>query len=75
MHRRKGIGRLLLRQAEQFAKENGKKVIKLDVINTNYPAIDLYKKHGFLTEKEVKSKILIWFFGIDGYLRMVKFVR
>jgi ribosomal protein S18 acetylase RimI-like enzyme len=45
-YQRKGIGDLLTLESLKFAKEKGYQ-IKLEVHQTNLPAINLYKKHGF----------------------------
>jgi [ribosomal protein S18]-alanine N-acetyltransferase len=45
-YQRKGIGTLLTRETLSFAKAKGFQ-IKLEVHQTNLPAIALYKKHGF----------------------------
>lgn len=42
-----GVACLLLQEIFKFAKENNIKKIMLEVRNSNIPAQNLYKKHGF----------------------------
>ena len=56
--RGKGIGRLLLREAEKQAKKIGIDEVELAVSKRNNPAIDFYAKCGYGTEKLVLEKIL-----------------
>ena len=44
----KGIGSALLHKAIELAKECGYKKIKLDTLSHMTPAMNLYKKHGFV---------------------------
>jgi RimJ/RimL family protein N-acetyltransferase len=46
-HRRRGIGRALLRQAADWARENGIEKLELHVFPHNEPAIKLYEQFGF----------------------------
>lgn len=46
-YRGKGIGKALLKKAEDFAKEKGLKYIKLIVFSENNKASGLYKSFGF----------------------------
>jgi ribosomal-protein-alanine N-acetyltransferase len=46
-HRRRGIGSLLLKTMEEFARENGARVIMFDTAIDNIPALNLYFKNGF----------------------------
>ena len=45
---RKGIGEELLRLSLAFAKKAGYEKARLDTLNTMLPAMNLYKKNGFL---------------------------
>lgn len=45
--RGKGVGRALLEYAEQWARQQGKKALRLDVHEINTPAIKLYESCGF----------------------------
>jgi RimJ/RimL family protein N-acetyltransferase len=46
-HRRRGIGRALLEQAVDWARENGVEKLELHVFPHNEPAIRLYEQFGF----------------------------
>ena len=46
-HRRKGIGRLLLRKAAEQARKKGAESISLEVRLSNTAAISLYKSEGY----------------------------
>lgn len=46
-HRGKGIGRKLLDEAAQFARLAGARCLWLETQNTNYPAIQFYRRVGF----------------------------
>jgi len=57
----KGIGKLLLREGEKWAKNNGVTRLELTVMTHNTNAVKLYEKVGFVKEG-VKKKSLI----VDG---------
>lgn len=46
-YRRRGIGSLLLKTIEEFAKKTGARVIMFDTAIDNIPALNLYFKNGF----------------------------
>lgn len=46
-YRRRGIGSLLLKTAEEFARKNGARVLMFDTAIDNIPALNLYLKNGF----------------------------
>ncbi|MEM3769861.1 MAG: GNAT family N-acetyltransferase [Candidatus Bathyarchaeia archaeon] len=46
-YRRRGIGSLLLKTMEDFARENGARVLMFDTVIDNIPALNLYLKNGF----------------------------
>jgi putative acetyltransferase len=46
-HRRRGIGRALLEQAVEWARESGVEKLELHVFPHNEPAIRLYEQFGF----------------------------
>ncbi len=44
---RRGIGSKLLKKAEETLRRMGAKVLRLEVRNSNIPAINFYVKHGY----------------------------
>jgi ribosomal-protein-alanine N-acetyltransferase len=46
-HRRKGVGTMLLKTAENFSRENKCRVLMFDTALDNIPAIQLYLKNGY----------------------------
>jgi ribosomal protein S18 acetylase RimI-like enzyme len=46
-HRRQGLGRVLMHQAEQWARYRGDRQISLQVFHHNQPAIRLYEQLGY----------------------------
>jgi ribosomal protein S18 acetylase RimI-like enzyme len=46
-HRRKGVGRVLLRAAEEFARTRGARVMRVGVLARNRDARAFYYDHGF----------------------------
>lgn len=44
---KQGLGKALIENAKQLAKENGAEVLRLFVVDKNTPAINLYIKNGF----------------------------
>lgn len=65
-----GLGKKLIRQAEQVAKISGAKMIVLDVERDNFIAINLYEKLGF--NKTKKFSISLKRNGVLNYYRMEK---
>jgi len=49
-HRRRGIGRALLAQAEEWARQSGVAKLELHVFPHNAPALGLYEKLGYERE-------------------------
>ncbi len=47
-----GIGTQIINYCKQYAKNNGYKSLRIDVVPDNYPAINLYKKCGFVDAGE-----------------------
>lgn len=47
-HRRRGIGEMLLIKAIELAQERGQEAVTLEVRVSNWPAIAMYEKYGFL---------------------------
>ena len=54
-----GIGKNLIQTCLVWAKSNGKKKMTLQVLETNKPAIQLYKSYGFETEGILKKDKLL----------------
>ena len=50
--RRQGVGRRLLETAEDFCRQQGYRRICLSSVDLLAPALELYRKHGYTTEKE-----------------------
>lgn len=46
-YQKKGIARFMMDEAKQMAKYSNQKAIRLDVLGTNLPALDVYLKLGF----------------------------
>lgn len=60
--RQRGLGRLLIEQAEQWAVDSAQmEWIDLQVLSVNQPAIRLYQRAGFVITGEVPEM-----FEIDG---------
>lgn len=57
-HRGKGIGKLLLKEAEKYAKKLGVRNIDLFVSEINQNAIKMYTSLGFITERRYMKKTL-----------------
>ena len=74
LFRGKGIGTKLLNIFLKYAKENGFKVARLEVLNTNNKAIKLYEKIGFIIKRIKKyyfiSKVLGYSEEIYMYLQL-----
>ena len=49
-HRRRGVGRALLEQAVEWARDAGIRKLELHVFPWNEPAIALYESFGFVRE-------------------------
>ena len=54
-YQRRGIGSMLLQQAEDYAKANAKKGIWLDYLANNEAAAGLYASNGFIDAHEFKD--------------------
>ena len=53
MHRGKGLGKLLVNKISEFAKDMGYKRLVLNTWQVNKPAIELYKKLGFVETSRI----------------------
>jgi ribosomal protein S18 acetylase RimI-like enzyme len=69
-HLGKGIGKNLLRFAEDYAKSNGFSSIRLDVYKNNPGAVSLYKRAGYAERGEV-----FFPFRKDPYLCLEKVLK
>ena len=47
-HQHKGIGNILMTRSIELARQCGYKIIRLDTLDHMTPAINLYKKYGFI---------------------------
>jgi len=50
--RKKGVGELLMKEAENFARKTNSKGLKLQTAVDNFPAQRLYERVGWVKEKE-----------------------
>jgi ribosomal protein S18 acetylase RimI-like enzyme len=57
-HRRKGVGEALLGKAEAYCREKDLRYLRLEASSDNAPAMRLYEKEGFVTERVIMSKDL-----------------
>lgn len=59
-HRRRGYGNLLLEHAEQWAvSATSLQWIDLQVLSNNAPAVDLYRRGGFIKVGEIQDMFII----------------
>lgn len=70
--RRRGIGTALLRQAQEYARSQGKRRLTLEVSLRNEDAPRLYQRLGFSPMRQERSCITGRFFDIPLWLRMEK---
>jgi ribosomal protein S18 acetylase RimI-like enzyme len=68
----RGIGRLLLHAAEDWARRKDKRRLTLYVAANNAPAVHLYESFGMSVQRVMRSRISARFFGIGEWLYMVK---
>lgn len=69
-YRGRGIGSRLLDLLIAYARENGFQTIRLDVIDTNPKARQLYEKKGFVAVRSEKYPYLRWLLGFGGSTTM-----
>ncbi|MGX7195418.1 ribosomal protein S18-alanine N-acetyltransferase [Enterococcus olivae] len=71
-HQNKGLGSLLMNEAEQFARKNRCQTMSLEVRLSNRDAQRIYRKHGFESRR-----ILTAYYneGNEDALDMVKFLK
>jgi len=73
--RQRGVGRRLLRGAEDLARERDCTHCALDVVVGNEPAENLYRQEGYDVVETHRSERVARATGIQGSRRMVKLLR
>lgn len=68
--RGKGAGTLLLRELQAFARNNGFRRLRLDVIDTNSSARRLYERMGFVATYTTRFSYLRWLLGFGAATTM-----
>jgi ribosomal protein S18 acetylase RimI-like enzyme len=71
-HRRSGLGRALLEEAEELARTGDKKTVGLHVSDGNDPAIRLYEESGYTEISRQRSLLTGQFLGIREWLYLQK---
>lgn len=69
--RGKGIGTHLLNDLKDYARENGFRTIRLDVIDTNPAARRLYEQQGFVPTRTKRFGYLRWLLGFGASTTMI----
>lgn len=69
--RGKGIGTHLLNDLKHYARENGFRTIRLDVIDTNPAARRLYEQQGFVPTRTERFGCLRWLLGFGASTTMI----
>ncbi|MGD9006965.1 MAG: GNAT family N-acetyltransferase [Desulfobacteraceae bacterium] len=69
--RGKGIGTYLLNDLKHYARENGFRTIRLDVIDTNPAARRLYERQGFVPTRTERFGCLRWLLGFGASTTMI----
>jgi GNAT superfamily N-acetyltransferase len=69
--RGKGIGTHLLNDLKRYARDNGFRTIRLDVIDTNPAARRLYKRQGFVPTRTERFGYLRWLLGFGASTTMI----
>jgi ribosomal protein S18 acetylase RimI-like enzyme len=70
-----GIGSSLLRQLIEYARVEGYRTVRLDVIDTNPSARRLYERLGFVAKRTANLGYLRWLLGFGAATAMVYDVR
>ncbi|MEM6284238.1 MAG: GNAT family N-acetyltransferase [Chloroflexota bacterium] len=73
--RGKGTGTLLLDAIIQYAADNGYAHVRLDVVDTNPRARQLYERKGFVAVEEQTYPLTKRFFGFSGSTTMLRQVQ
>lgn len=71
-YRRQGMARVLLGEAEAFARETGKETIGLHVSGSNLPALRLYEDEGYKEVDRQRSWLTSRFLGIRDWIYLRK---
>lgn len=71
-HRRGGMARALLQEAESLARETDKRTVGLHVSAGNAPAIQLYEESGYTEKGRQRSLLTSRFLGIRDWLYLQK---
>ncbi|MEM7815888.1 MAG: GNAT family N-acetyltransferase [Candidatus Aenigmatarchaeota archaeon] len=58
IHRRQGIGNLLLQEAEKWFRSKGLSRIEATITNTNIPSINFFKSRGYIEKRTIFEKKL-----------------
>lgn len=61
-HQHRGIASLLTERVARDALESGRKAVRLDVIDGNYPSVKLFEKLGFINH----GQHILRYDGMDG---------
>ena len=69
-YRGRGIGSRLLREPAAYARRNGFRSIRLNVIDTNSSARRLYERQGFAAVRAENFPFLRWLLGFGGSTTM-----
>ncbi len=70
--RGRGVACHLIEHAETTAEAQNIKLLSLEVVSDNKPAIQLYEKTGFVIKSKQRSYTLKWITGHSEYYQMVK---
>ncbi|MCX6815925.1 MAG: GNAT family N-acetyltransferase [Candidatus Aenigmarchaeota archaeon] len=65
-HRREHIASTLIEMAEKKARKMKCHKMFLDTSSINFPAINLYEKHGYVIEAQLKNHWLKWNYDMIG---------
>lgn len=71
----RGVGTKLLDRLADFAKDGGFKAIRLDVIDTNSRARQLYERNGFVATETVYFNYLRWLLGFGASTTLVRRIQ
>lgn len=71
-HRRSGMARALLEEAEEIARQKGKKTVGLHVSGGNDAAIRLYEESGYAEKGRQRSLLTGQFLGIRDWIYLRK---